>query len=174
METGSEEFKFLVCRDSSPPLKLASHQLPGMSQYLQSNWPPTIIHTTFDLMVLGAFIAGGFFLLWILGIFLKKKPFENRTFLLLQIIAGLGSLVVYELGWVSDELGRQPWIIYNVLRVSSATNNSPSILIPGILIIVFYIVLIPGTFYFYTRVFHSTLGQEEPEEVAITGGGVNL
>ena len=125
-------------------------------------------------MVLGAFLAAGFLLLWIFGIFLKKKPFENRTFLVLQIIAGLGSLVVYELGWVSDELGRQPWIVYNILRVSTAANNTSSMLIPGILIIAFYIILLPTTFYFFTRVFHSKLEDEEPEEVAVTGGGVNL
>ncbi|MHB2036298.1 MAG: cytochrome ubiquinol oxidase subunit I [Nitrososphaerales archaeon] len=149
-------------------------QLPGMSQFAQSDWPPLIIHTTFDLMVLGAFLAGGFLLLWIIGVFLGKKPFEHRVFLALQIIAGLGSLVVYELGWVSDELGRQPWVVYNVLLVSKAANNTPSLLVPGILIIAFYVLLLPTTFYFFTRVFHSKLKHEEPEEVAITGGGVNL
>ena len=125
-------------------------------------------------MVLGAFLAGGFLLLWILGVFLGKKPFEHRVFLVLQIIAGLGSLVVYELGWVSDELGRQPWVVYNVLLVSKAANDTPSLLVPGILIIAFYVLLLPTTFYFFTRVFHSKLKHEEPEEVAITGGGVNL
>ena len=149
-------------------------QLPGISQFPQANWPPLMIHYTFDLMVLGAFLAGGFLLMWILGLLLKKTPFENRMFLFLQVIAGLGSLVVYELGWVSDELGRQPWIVYNVMRVSSAANNSTALLIPGILIIVFYIVLVPTTFYFFTRVFHSKLEHEESEEVRLTGGGVNI
>lgn len=155
-------------------LETGVSQLPGMSQFAQSDWPPLIIHTTFDLMVLGAFIAAGFFLLWIIGIFLKKKPFENPTFLVLQVVAGLGSLIVYELGWVSDELGRQPWIVYNVMLVSKAANNSSALLVPGALIIAFYIVLLPTTFYFFTRVFHSTLKHEEPEEVAVTSGGVNL
>jgi cytochrome d ubiquinol oxidase subunit I len=125
-------------------------------------------------MVLGAFLAGGFFLLWIIGVFLKKKPFESKTFLLLQVIAGVGSLIVYELGWMSDELGRQPWIIYNVMLVSNAANNTQSMFVPGILIIAFYLVLLPTTFYFFTRVFHSKLEHEKPEEAKVMGGGVNL
>ncbi len=148
--------------------------LPGLSQYVQSDWPPLIVHTTFDLMVLGGFIAGGFFLMWIIGLFLKKKPFESKLFLLLQVIAGLGSIVVYELGWITDEVGRQPWVVYNVLKVSAAANNSPSLLIPGILIMIFYIFLLPTTFYFFTRVFHSKLEHEKPEEAEVMAGGVNL
>jgi cytochrome bd ubiquinol oxidase subunit I len=148
--------------------------LPGMSQFPAADWPPTIIHDTFDLMVLGAFLAAGFLMIWIIGLIIKKRPFESRTFLLMQIIAGIGSLVVYELGWVSDELGRQPWVVYNVLLVSQAASNSPALYIPGLFIIAFYIVLVPTTFYFFTRVFHSKLHGEEPEEVAVTEGGVNL
>ncbi len=148
--------------------------LPGMSQFPPSDWPPTIIHYTFDLMVLGGFLAAGFLLIWLIGLVIKKKPFESRTFLLMQIIAGLGSLIVYELGWVSDELGRQPWIVYNVLHVSQAANVSTGLFLPGVFIIAFYIVLVPTTFYFYTRVFHSKLSNEEPEEVGLAEGGINL
>jgi cytochrome bd ubiquinol oxidase subunit I len=148
--------------------------LPGISQFPQSDLPPLIIHYTFDLMVLGGFLAGGFLLMWILGLLLKKTPFEHRFFLLLQIIAGLGSLIVYELGWVTDELGRQPWIVYNVMKVSAAANTSSSLFLPGLFIIAFYIVLVPTTFYFFTRVFHSKLEHERPEEPPVTGGGVNI
>jgi cytochrome bd ubiquinol oxidase subunit I len=145
-------------------------QLPGMSQFAQSTWPPLIIHTTFDLMVLGGFIAAGYFLLYLLGWVLKKKPFESRTLLLLQIPAAIGSLIVYELGWVSDELGRQPWIVYNVMSVTSAANNSTSLVIPGILIIAFYIIVIPATYYFFTRVFNSKHDEEIEKEKLVVGG----
>lgn len=148
--------------------------LPGMSQFPVADWPPTIIHTTFDLMVLGAFLAAGFLLIWVIGLIIKKRPFESKTFLVMQIIAGIGALIVYELGWISDELGRQPWVIYNVLLVSQAANNSPSLFIPGLFIIAFYLILVPTTFYFFTRVFHTKLEHEEPEEVPLTEGGVNL
>lgn len=149
-------------------------QLPGLSQYPMSDWPPLEVHFTFDLMVLGGFLAGGFLLMWLIGVFLGKRPFESRMFLLLQIIAGIGSLIVYELGWITDELGRQPWIVYNVLTVSRSANNAGSLFIPGLFIIAFYVILVPTTFYFFTRVFHSKLEHERLEAPAVTEGGVNL
>jgi len=32
-----------------------------------------------------------------------------------------------EVGWVTTEVGRQPWIVYNVLRVANAVNPEPGI-----------------------------------------------
>ena len=157
-------------------------QLPGLSQFPQAIWPPLYVHITFDLMVLGGFIAGGYFLLYLLGLLLKKKVFETKWLLYLQIPAAIGSLIVYQLGWISDEVGRQPWIVYNVMLVSQAANTSASLIIPGILIMAFYIVVVPATFYFFIRVFNSGRKKEEEierktigeEKAAVAGGeGVN-
>jgi cytochrome bd ubiquinol oxidase subunit I len=145
-------------------------QLPGLSQFPQSDWPPLIVHTTFDLMVLGGFILGGYFLLYFIQWFFKRKPFESRLMLYLQIVAGFLALLVYELGWVTAEVGRQPWVVYNVLRVSQAANYSSTIAIPGILIVVFYLVLIPTTYYFFARVFYSRNEPEHPEVMEVSGG----
>jgi len=130
-------------------------QLPGLSQFPQSTWPPLWINTTFDLMVLGSFIAAGYFLLYIIGWLLKKSPFSTKTLLYLQIPAAVGSYIVYLFGWITDEIGRQPWIVYNVVNVDQAANQSTSLIIPGILIIAFYIIVVPATFYFFIRVFNS-------------------
>ena len=149
--------------------------LPGLSQFPQADWPPLYVNATFDLMVLGAFLAGGYFLLYIFGWILKKKPFESRMLLYFQIVAAIGSYLVYQFGWITDEVGRQPWIVYGVVPVSAAANQSTSLVIPGILIMAFYIVLVPTTFYFFIRVFNSG-GKPEvqvkgpPESVA---SGVN-
>ena len=139
-------------------------QLPGLSQFPQSIWPPLIVHTTFDIMVTGGLILLGFLLLYIVQWLFKRKPFESRIMLYLQIAAGFVSLLVYELGWVTAEVGRQPWIVYNVMLVAQAANYSSSFIIPGILIIIFYLILIPTTFYFFARVFYSRNESEGPEE----------
>jgi len=140
-------------------------QLPGLSQFPQSIWPPLIVHTTFDIMITGGLILLGLFLLYIVQWLFKKNPFESRIMLYLQIAAGFVSLLVYELGWVTGEVGRQPWIVYNVLLVAQAANYSSSFIIPGILIIAFYLILVPTTFYFFARVFYSRKEPERPEEV---------
>lgn len=149
-------------------------QLPGLSQFPQSIWPPLYVHITFDLMVLGGFLAGGYFLLYLIGLMLKRKPFETRWLLYLQIPAAIGSYIVYQLGWISDEVGRQPWIVYNVMMVEQAANTSTSLLIPGILIMAFYFVVVPVTFYFFIRVFNSVKSVEEEEKAPLAAeAGVN-
>jgi cytochrome d ubiquinol oxidase subunit I len=129
--------------------------LPGLSSYPQQDWPPLWVHTTFDTMVTGGVVIALFMLLglaeWVLW---KKRPYEGRRMLYLQIVLGVVSLVVYELGWVTDEVGRFPYIVYNVLTVNEAANTSTSLFVPGLLIVVFYLVLVPVTFHFYSRVFN--------------------
>ena len=131
-------------------------RLPGLSQFSASTWPPLYVNTTFDLMVLGAFMAAGYFLIYLLGWLLKKKPFEARWLLYLQIPAAVGSYLVYQFGWVTDEVGRQPWIIYRLMTIDQAANQSTSVLLPGLLIMAFYFVVVPSTFYFFVRVFNSS------------------
>jgi cytochrome d ubiquinol oxidase subunit I len=135
--------------------------LPGLSQFSQSIWPPLYIHYTFDLMVLGAFLAGGYFLLYIFGWALKKDVFGSRKLLLLQIPAAAGSYLVYQFGWITDEVGRQPWIVYNLVTVAQAASQNTSLLLPGSLIVLFYFVVVPATFYFFIRVFNSSSAEAE-------------
>jgi cytochrome d ubiquinol oxidase subunit I len=151
-------------------------QLPGLSQFSPSTWPPLYVNTTFDLMVLGGFIAGGYFLLYLLGWLVKKKPFESKVLLYLQIVAAIGSYFVYQFGWITDEVGRQPWIVYGVVTVDATANQSTSLLLPGVLIMAFYFVVVPATFYFFVRVFNSGRPKEVvagPQGSSEDTGGVN-
>jgi len=140
--------------------------LPGLSQFPESTWPPLYVHTTLDIMVVGGIVLGLFFLSYLIAwVFFKRKPHESKLFLYSWIPLAFLALIVMELGWVTDEVGRQPWIVYNVMTVQEAANYSSSMLIPGILIIAFYIVLIPITFYFFSRIFNSrSMLEEEREE----------
>jgi cytochrome bd ubiquinol oxidase subunit I len=52
-----------------------------------------------------------------------------------------------------DELGRQPWIVYNTLSVADAANYSDALYGPGIVIILAYLFLVPFTFWFMDHVF---------------------
>jgi len=76
---------------------------------------------------------------------LKKNPLSNKLMLKAIIFAGILSVLILEDGWVLAELGRQPWIIYNVMTVSQAANYSPSILPVGFAILAFYVLVIPVT-----------------------------
>ena len=101
-----------------------------------------------------------------------RRPYENMLMSYgLQFFA-VFTLMIMELGWMTDELGRQPWIVYNVMTVSRAANYSEALFVPGLVIIAFYFFLIPFTFYFFSRVFNSKTMDEELRETSF-GGGVN-
>ncbi len=146
--------------------------LPGLVQFPESIWPPLYIHTSFDVMVTGGLLLGLYMfiigLLWVT----KRSLFSRKIVLNLQIVFAFLAFIVYELGWMTDEVGRQPWIVYNVMLTNSAANYTTSLLVPGLFIVAFYLVVIPVTFYFFARVFNThtveqDLSMEEPS------GGVN-
>ena len=144
--------------------------LPGLSQYPQSLWPPLYIHTSFDVMVTGGLLLGLYaFILGLLWI-MKKPLFSYRKLLMVQIVLAFFSFIVYELGWMTDEVGRQPWIVYNVMKTDAAANLTPSLIYPGIFIIVFYLVILPLIFYFFFRVFNNNTVEEDLSNVQPTGG----
>jgi len=128
-------------------------QLPGLSQFPSSQWPPLFVNTTFNLMTIGGVALGVFFLVYFLALITKRRPYESRRILYLWIPAAVAAMVVYQLGWATDEVGRQPWIVYNVMTVAQAANTSDALLVPGIVIVAFYLLVIPATFYLYARVF---------------------
>ncbi len=138
--------------------------LPGLSQYPSSEWPPLIVHTTFDVMVVSAAFLGLFLLgfagLWVL----KRRPYDHKLLAYGMGFFSFVTAIVMELGWATDEIGRQPWIVYHVMTVDYAANYSASLLVPGLAIVAFYLLLIPTAFYFMVRVFNN-----QPVEVDLRG-----
>ncbi len=130
--------------------------LPGLSQFPSSTWPPLIISTTFNLMTVGGLALGLFLLAYFVSLVRGKRPYESRRLLYLWIPAAVLAMVVYQLGWATDEVGRQPWIVYNVMAVAQAANTSDALFFPGAIIVVFYLAVIPATLYFFSRVFRGT------------------
>jgi cytochrome d ubiquinol oxidase subunit I len=130
--------------------------LPGLSTFPPSTWPPLFVNTTFNLMSIGGVALGLFFLAYFVSLLTRRRPYESRRFLYLWIPAAVVAILVYQLGWATDEIGRQPWIVYNVMTVAQAANTSSALLIPGLLIVLFYLLVVPSSFYLYARVFRGS------------------
>ncbi len=77
---------------------------------------------SFHLMVILGF---GFIFLFVIAIFylFKGTLTQNRWFLWLCLIAMPFPYIASELGWIVAELGRQPWIIQDLMPVSTAVSN---------------------------------------------------
>jgi len=100
----------------------------GLDQFAPEDRPPVaILHYAFQIMVALGMLMLFVSLLFLLGKWKYKKWFSKRwLYLLYSIITPIGFLAV-EAGWTVTEVGRQPWIIYNVMRTADAVNPIPGI-----------------------------------------------
>ena len=103
---------------------------------------PLPVHLSFDGMVgSGFFILGIAALFWFLYFLRKRRIPEFRLMLLGVILAGPLAFLSVELGWMVTEEGRQPWVIYGLLRTSQAVTTAPFLNYSFLAFSVIYIVL---------------------------------
>jgi cytochrome d ubiquinol oxidase subunit I len=101
---------------------LATHslngQVTGLKDIPRENRPNvTLLFVTFRIMAgIGTLLL--FVMVWAFFLWRKERLFEYRPFLwTLLAIHPLGFLAV-ESGWITTEAGRQPWLVYNLMRTS--------------------------------------------------------
>jgi cytochrome d ubiquinol oxidase subunit I len=103
------------------------------------------VHLSWDVMVGG---GTALFLLalwyWLSWIFRRDMP-RSRWFLRLAAIAGVLSVVVLEAGWVVSEVGRQPWIVYNLMKVDDAATGNEGVSVAFVLVVILYAALAATT-----------------------------
>lgn len=112
---------------------LATHSLHGKVQGLDATSPAlrppliNLVHLSFDFMVVIGFglLALGAWLAWS-----WRRHHDlprSRWFLAAVSASGAAAVVAMELGWITTEVGRQPWIVYHVMLVAQAVNPEPGV-----------------------------------------------
>ncbi len=135
----------------------------GLDKFAPQDQPdPFFVHPSFDGMV-----GSGFFLLFIAGVFWllyfrgKRVVPENRLLLWGIVLAGPLSFIAIELGWMVTELGRQPWVIYNILRTQNAVTTAPGLDISFAIFSGIYVVLAITLTVLLLRLARSPLPKQE-------------
>jgi cytochrome bd ubiquinol oxidase subunit I len=101
-------------------------EIQGLKDFPKDERPPVVPTLVgFRVMIL---LGGVLLLLALLGtIFSKRGTLEShRLFLTLMLFSIPLPYIAGELGWVVAEVGRQPWIVYGVLKTSQAVSRSIS------------------------------------------------
>lgn len=114
----------------------------GLDAVPRENWPPVrIVHIAFQIMVaLGTYLA--LVSLWAVATVLRRRAIPDQRPLLAAIaIAGPMGFIAIEAGWTVTEVGRQPWIIYGVLRTADAVTPMPGLIVPFITFTLLYVFL---------------------------------
>jgi cytochrome d ubiquinol oxidase subunit I len=76
---------------------------------------------------------------------------DSKWFLRLLVVAAPLGFIAIETGWTVTEVGRQPWIIYGVMRTSEAVTPMPGLVVPFITFTVLYIFLAAITVWLLLR-----------------------
>jgi cytochrome d ubiquinol oxidase subunit I len=85
----------------------------------------------------------------------------------LLVLCGPLGFVALESGWVVTEVGRQPWIIYHIMRTSSAVTTMPGLTTPLVLFTGLYLILAAIVIWLMSR--HVIASPSEAEIRAIAG-----
>jgi cytochrome bd ubiquinol oxidase subunit I len=116
-------------------------KVKGLNDFPKENQPPVAItHYAFQVMVgLGGLLALAS-ILFIISIKKKKWQLSNRYWLFFALMAPVGFLAL-EAGWIVTEVGRQPWIIRNVMRTEDAVTPMPGMVYSLYMYVLLYLVL---------------------------------
>ncbi len=99
-------------------------EIQGLNDFPRDEWPPlALTFYPFHLMVaLGMY----FIALTSLGVLLwwRGRLYVSRWFLNLAVLSIPLPFIANELGWISAEVGRQPWAVYRVLRTADAFSHT--------------------------------------------------
>ncbi|MBA3301876.1 MAG: cytochrome ubiquinol oxidase subunit I [Thermoleophilaceae bacterium] len=101
----------------------------GMEEFPAEDLPPspTLLHLAFDAMVgIGTALLG--LAVWFAFVWWRRRELpRSRWFLRAAAGAGLAAALALECGWIVTEVGRQPFVVYGLLRTEDAVTTSGGI-----------------------------------------------
>jgi cytochrome d ubiquinol oxidase subunit I len=139
----------------------------GLNEVRADDRPPVAwVRNSFQLMVgIGTLLALlGLWFLW----FRWRHGGLPRTpwFYRLVMLAGPASLVALISGWFVTEIGRQPWIVYELMRVEEAVTGAEGIPVGYATLVIVYLGLFSVALYMLRR-----LARRPPEAEVQPGPG---
>ncbi|MFN0064748.1 MAG: cytochrome ubiquinol oxidase subunit I [Chlamydiales bacterium] len=112
---------FLVYRNFDQPV-------PGLDQFPRELWPPvnTVFHTYHGMLVMWGLMFLGCIFGWIAVVRWRKQK-TTPWIMWYTMIAVLYPEIANQLGWYTAEIGRQPWVVYGLLRTTDAISPGLSV-----------------------------------------------
>jgi cytochrome bd ubiquinol oxidase subunit I len=143
----------------------------GLKDFPADERPPvTLPFISFRIMVGLGFLFLG---LTLYGWFKRKDLEGNPGFLKVMLFAIPLPYIANEAGWMLAEVGRQPWVVYGVMKTSTAVSpiSVPQVMTSLVAFILVYSLL--GAAAFYLMVGHARKGPEPYQAATETGGAEN-
>ena len=113
--------------------------VPGLEDIPVDQRPPVnIVHWSFHLMIgLGTLLI----LPGVTYVMMRRRgrdPLANRAFLTAASATGIMAVIALQAGWVTTEVGRQPWIVHGVMTVEEAVTTNSGVWISLLGVVLLY------------------------------------
>lgn len=132
-------------------------RVTGLEEFPRSDWPNVrVVHWSFDIMVASGTVL--FLLSAMAGLLWwkhRRLP-DAKWFLRGLVLCGPLGFIAIEAGWVVTEVGRQPWIIYGVMRTEAAVTPMGLIAVPFVVFTLLYVFLAVVVVFLLGRQFRET------------------
>ncbi|KJE28666.1 bacterial Cytochrome Ubiquinol Oxidase family protein [Geobacillus kaustophilus] len=113
----------------------------GLNDFPKEWWPPLFVHTLFNAMVgIGMLLLLLSAAAWIWQKWLKRPAFP-RWLLYGFVAAGPLAVIGIECGWIFACTGRQPWVIYRMMKTEEAVTQTGNLAVLFALFVAIYILL---------------------------------
>jgi len=126
--------------------------VPGLEEFPADQRPPVnVVHLAFDVMVgLGSALL--LLALWFGWVWWRRRSLPPTAWFLRAVaVSGVAAIVALEAGWVTTEVGRQPWIVYGLMRTADAVSPAPGLYLGFYAVVAIYVVLTALTVYVLRR-----------------------
>jgi cytochrome d ubiquinol oxidase subunit I len=126
--------------------------VPGLEEIPPDERPPVnIVHLAYNAMVgigsallLLAFLFGWYW--W-----RRRRIPGTPWFLRAVAVSGVAAVFAMEAGWVTTEVGRQPWIVYGIMRTEDAVSPAPGLYLGFYAVVIIYVLLTALTVFVLRR-----------------------
>ena len=128
-----------------------------------------VVHLAWDVMVgLGTLLFLISFWYGATWVFRRDMP-QSRLFLRIASTMGVLAVITMEAGWVVSEVGRQPWIVYNLQRVDDAATANTGVWVMSVAVALLYTAL-GATLIYVLRGMSRRFRDAEGEDVDVPYG----
>ena len=129
----------------SDPADGTSTVIKGLDTIPADDRPTTsevnVTHLAWDIMVgLGTLLFLLTLWYWASWLFRRDMP-RSRWFLRAAAASGVLSVITLEAGWTVSEVGRQPWIVYQKMKVDEAATANTGVWVTFVLVTCLYLGL---------------------------------
>jgi cytochrome bd ubiquinol oxidase subunit I len=153
---------------------LADHhpngRVVGLESVPPADRPPVnVVRIAFQTMVAIGSALGLLAFLFVATVVFRRRLPRTRWFYRAAVAAGPLSLVALIAGWVATEVGRQPWIVYGVMRTEEAVTRADSLEIGFAVLVVVYAGLAAAVVWLLRRLARRPPETEVAESLEVAG-----